>query len=768
MVGGLERYYQIARCYRDEDFRADRQPEFTQLDVEMSFVEQDDVIALGEQILVALWDLIGVTVPTPIPRITFAESMARYGNDKPDLRFGLELVELTSYFSETPFRVFQAPYVGAVVQPGGGSTPRRGFDAWQEWAKQRGAKGLAYVTVGEDGELGGPVAKNLSESERAGLVAAVGASPGDAVFFAAGPVNDARALLGAARLEIGRRGGLIDENEWKFVWVVDAPLFKPTGEDDDVAVGGGAWTAVHHAFTSPDARVDRHVRAGPGRGPGLRVRHRLQRQRDRRRLHPYPPPGRPGAGVRRHGHRRRRGAGEVRLPAQRVPVRRAAARRDRVRLGPHPGAADGLGVDPRRHRVPEVGRRLRPAHGGAGADHARAAPRGRRGRQAEGRPRGLMADVLEVLPPRWRQDRMLLGDRHRWDVVDVLGDDDAILLVIGGPDRPSLLGRGDPVRRRPARRRRRPRARARWMSVPRGARPDRDTLARLGLVPFSTWDFLSTDVLPPTVPGEDAVRALDLDRDADAIRACLHEANPETSADPAGPRRARVVGRGRGRRARRGRRRVRARQVPATRRSWHVHGLGVLPRLRGSGTGTALTAAAVRAGLRSGASWVSLGMYAQNDGARRIYTRLGFRTDAELTSFSPAGDAAPARLTAGASHRRGALDARSTCRRTGRRPPQCVIAKRSETRRRNRGDHQLARPSRVIVAGTRSIRTSVASMSTATAREKPTSLITSSSPATNPANTTMTISAAEVMIRPERCSPSQTAWLFGTPWSTTP
>ncbi|WP_421733837.1 aspartate--tRNA ligase [Cellulomonas sp.] len=251
MVGGLERYYQIARCYRDEDFRADRQPEFTQLDVEMSFVEQDDVIALGEQILVALWDLIGVTVPTPIPRITFADSMARYGNDKPDLRFGLELVELTSYFSETPFRVFQAPYVGAVVQPGGGSTPRRGFDAWQEWAKQRGAKGLAYVTVGEDGELGGPVAKNLSESERAGLVAAVGASPGDAVFFAAGPVNDARALLGAARLEIGRRGGLIDENEWKFVWVVDAPLFKPTGEDDDVAVGGGAWTAVHHAFTSP-------------------------------------------------------------------------------------------------------------------------------------------------------------------------------------------------------------------------------------------------------------------------------------------------------------------------------------------------------------------------------------------------------------------------------------------------------------------------------------------------------------------------------------
>ena len=251
MVAGMERYYQIARCYRDEDFRADRQPEFTQLDIEMSFVEQDDVIQVGEEVLVALWELIGYTIPTPIPRMTFADAMARFGSDKPDLRFGLELVDLTAYFAGTTFRVFQAPYVGAVVQPGGAATPRRGFDAWQEWAKQRGAKGLAYVTVGEDGTLGGPVAKNLSDAERAGLVAAVGAAPGDAVFFAAGRTSDARALLGAARLEIGKRGGLIDESQWSFVWVVDAPLFKPTGEDDDVAVGGGSWTAVHHAFTSP-------------------------------------------------------------------------------------------------------------------------------------------------------------------------------------------------------------------------------------------------------------------------------------------------------------------------------------------------------------------------------------------------------------------------------------------------------------------------------------------------------------------------------------
>ncbi|WP_084037801.1 aspartate--tRNA ligase [Demequina sp. NBRC 110053] len=252
MVAGMERYYQIARCYRDEDFRADRQPEFTQLDIEMSFVDQDDVIALGEEIVRELWSLIGYEVSTPIPRITYADAMARFGSDKPDLRFGLELTELTEYFKDTPFRVFQSDYVGAVVMPGGADQPRRTLDAWQDWAKQRGARGLAYVLVQEDGELAGPVAKNLSDAERAGLAEAVGAAPGDCVFFAAGKPDASRALLGAARLEIGRRVGLIDEDRFEFVWVVDAPLFKPVDtDDDDVAVGSGAWTAVHHAFTSP-------------------------------------------------------------------------------------------------------------------------------------------------------------------------------------------------------------------------------------------------------------------------------------------------------------------------------------------------------------------------------------------------------------------------------------------------------------------------------------------------------------------------------------
>jgi aspartyl-tRNA synthetase len=254
MVGGLERYYQIARCYRDEDFRADRQPEFTQLDIELSFVEQDDVIAVAEEIVAELWSLIDVPITMPLPRMTYAEAMARFGTDKPDLRMGQELVDCTAYFAETPFRVFQAPYVGAVVMPGGASQPRRQFDAWQEWAKQRGARGLAYVTFQEDGSVGGPVAKNLSETELAGLARQVGASPGDCVFFAAGPVKQSRALLGAARLEIGRRCGLLDESQWSLLWVVDAPLFEPTHEATaagDVAVGAGAWTAVHHAFTAP-------------------------------------------------------------------------------------------------------------------------------------------------------------------------------------------------------------------------------------------------------------------------------------------------------------------------------------------------------------------------------------------------------------------------------------------------------------------------------------------------------------------------------------
>jgi aspartyl-tRNA synthetase len=267
MVAGMERYYQIARCYRDEDFRADRQPEFTQLDMELSFVDTEDVIAVSEEIIAALWRLIGYDVPLPLPRMTYADAMRRFGSDKPDLRFALELVECTDFFSDTPFRVFQAPYVGAVVMPGGASQPRRTLDGWQDFAKQRGHRGLAYVLVNDDGTLGGPVAKNLSDAERDGLAAHVGASPGDCVFFSAGPAKPSRALLGAVRIEIAKRQDLIDPNGWAFTWVVDPPLFEPADEataHGDVAVGSGAWTAVHHAFTAPKPEFEDSIDTDPG------------------------------------------------------------------------------------------------------------------------------------------------------------------------------------------------------------------------------------------------------------------------------------------------------------------------------------------------------------------------------------------------------------------------------------------------------------------------------------------------------------------------
>lgn len=244
MVAGMEKYYQIARCFRDEDFRADRQPEFTQLDIEMSFIDQEDILTVAEKIVARIWkESINFQIQLPLKRMTYADAMRDYGSDKPDLRFDNKLVDLTSFFAETSFRVFQAPYVGAVVMPGGASTPRRELDAWQEWAKARGAKGLAYILVNEDGTLGGPVSKNLSETESAGIVIAAHAKNGDAIFFAAGEASPSRNLLGAVRLEIGKRCGLIPDGKWEFLWVVDAPMFEPTDT--------GGWTAVHHPFTGP-------------------------------------------------------------------------------------------------------------------------------------------------------------------------------------------------------------------------------------------------------------------------------------------------------------------------------------------------------------------------------------------------------------------------------------------------------------------------------------------------------------------------------------
>jgi aspartyl-tRNA synthetase len=256
MVSGIEKYYQVARCFRDEDFRADRQPEFTQVDIEMSFIDQEDVISVTEKILREVFkSTLDVSVSLPIERMTYRNAMDLYGSDKPDLRFENTLTDVTEFFKETSFRVFQAPYVGAVVMPGGAGSPRRELDAWQEWAKARGAKGLAYILVGDDGTLSGPVAKNLSEKETIGIAAAVGAKNGDAIFFAAGEKAASQNLLGAVRLEIGQRCNLI-RNEWKFLWVVDAPMFERTEE--------GGWTAVHHPFTGPKPEYEESFSSDPG------------------------------------------------------------------------------------------------------------------------------------------------------------------------------------------------------------------------------------------------------------------------------------------------------------------------------------------------------------------------------------------------------------------------------------------------------------------------------------------------------------------------
>ncbi len=264
MVAGMERYYQFARCFRDEDFRADRQPEFTQLDVEMSFCEQDDILALAEDVLTTIWrEVLDVEIATPFPRMTYDEAMRRYGSDKPDVRFGIELVDLTEYFAKTDFRVFQQEHVGAVLVPGAARDyTRKQFDAWQEWSKSRGGKGVAWTRVGANGVPGGGIANSLHEEELTGLAAAVGAKEGDAIFFQAGPKRATLEALGALRVAVAKDRDLIPEGRWEFLWVTDAPMFEATTDSADGQDGG--WTAVHHPFTRPRKEDEQTLVESPG------------------------------------------------------------------------------------------------------------------------------------------------------------------------------------------------------------------------------------------------------------------------------------------------------------------------------------------------------------------------------------------------------------------------------------------------------------------------------------------------------------------------
>ena len=261
MVGGVERYYQIARCFRDEDLRADRQPEFTQLDVELSFGDEEDVYSLMEELFAEMWqDCLDVTLPTPFPRMTYAEAMRRFGSDKPDLRFGLELVDLSDVLAGTGVGVFAGALgdggsVVAIAVPAGEPLTRRELDGWVEWAKARGAGGLAWgvVEAGEDGvtTLRSPLTKFLTAEEIAGILAACGAALGDTVLFAAGPSDATRTLMGGLRVALAADRGLVPDGEWRFLWVTEPPMFDAATDRAGRPTGG--WVPNHHPFTAPGA-----------------------------------------------------------------------------------------------------------------------------------------------------------------------------------------------------------------------------------------------------------------------------------------------------------------------------------------------------------------------------------------------------------------------------------------------------------------------------------------------------------------------------------
>jgi aspartyl-tRNA synthetase len=267
MVAGLERYYQIVRCFRDEDLRADRQPEFTQLDVEASFVEEEDIYVLLEELMATVWrEVLGVEVPTPFERLRYDDAMRRFGADAPDVRFELELVGLDEVFRGTGVGVFAGALdaggsVVAVRLPGGGELTRREFDGWVDWAKGRGAKGLAWGVV-EAGDAGAPairspLAKFMTDTEVAGMLAAAGAAVGDALFFGAGRTRPTRELMGALRVALAHERGLVPDDRWAFVWITDWPLFERSEE-------GARWEAVHHPFTAPVASDLERLEEAPG------------------------------------------------------------------------------------------------------------------------------------------------------------------------------------------------------------------------------------------------------------------------------------------------------------------------------------------------------------------------------------------------------------------------------------------------------------------------------------------------------------------------
>ncbi len=263
MCSGYDRYFQIAKCFRDEDLRADRQPEFTQIDMELSFVDEDDVIDVNERLLQKIFQLIGVDVTLPIPRLTWQEAMDRFGSDKPDTRFGMELTDVTEVVRGCGFGVFtgaieQGGSVRGINAKGQGAMPRKKIDKLVDFAKDFGAKGLAYLSILEDGSYKSSFTKFMTEEECAGLVEAMDGKPGDLLLFAADKNKVVWDVLGNLRLEMARQLDLLDKNQYHFLWITEFPLLEYNEEM-------GRYQAMHHPFTMPMEEDLEYLESDPGR-----------------------------------------------------------------------------------------------------------------------------------------------------------------------------------------------------------------------------------------------------------------------------------------------------------------------------------------------------------------------------------------------------------------------------------------------------------------------------------------------------------------------
>ena len=264
MCSGYDRYFQIVKCFRDEDLRADRQPEFTQIDMELSFVDVDDVIDVNERLLAKLFnEVLGLEIELPIPRMTWQEAMDRYGSDKPDDRFGMELQNVTETVKDCEFVVFKNAIenggtVRGINAKGQGAMPRKKIDKLVDFAKDYGAKGLAYIAIQEDGTVKSSFAKFMTEEGMKALIEAMGGENGDLLLFAADKNKVVWDVLGALRLELARQMDLLDKNEYKFLWITEFPLLEWSEEQN-------RFTAMHHPFTMPMEEDLQYIDSDPGR-----------------------------------------------------------------------------------------------------------------------------------------------------------------------------------------------------------------------------------------------------------------------------------------------------------------------------------------------------------------------------------------------------------------------------------------------------------------------------------------------------------------------